>query len=87
MFPRQLQGLPSAPATRIVAHAEPRAEAPPTQVSSGAIEPLDTTVRRAIEQAIAQCGGNIPKAAAALQVSASTLYRRIQAWQAESTAS
>ncbi len=40
-------------------------------------------VRRTIEQAIARCDGNVPKAAAALQVSPSTLYRRIQAWQAE----
>jgi two-component system repressor protein LuxO len=47
------------------------------------LEPLDTVVRRTIERAIAQCDGNIPKAAAALQVSPSTIYRRIQAWQAE----
>jgi len=40
-------------------------------------------VRRTIERAIAHCDGNIPKAAAALQVSPSTLYRRIQAWQAD----
>lgn len=50
---------------------------------SADIEPLDLLVRRTIERAIAQCDGNIPKAAAALQVSPSTLYRRIQAWQAD----
>jgi two-component system, repressor protein LuxO len=43
-------------------------------------------VRHAIERAIEQCGGNVPKAAAALQVSPSTLYRRIQAWQADGAA-
>lgn len=47
------------------------------------IESLDAVVRRTIEQAIARCDGNVPKAAAALQVSPSTLYRRLQAWQAE----
>lgn len=50
---------------------------------SADIEPLDLVVRRTIERAIGQCDGNIPKAAAALQVSPSTLYRRIQAWQAD----
>jgi DNA-binding NtrC family response regulator len=48
-----------------------------------ALEPLDTIVRRTIEHAIVRCDGNIPKAAAALQVSPSTLYRRLQAWQAD----
>ena len=51
--------------------------------SEATLEPLDTVVRRTIERAIAQCDGNIPKAAAALQVSPSTIYRRLQAWQAE----
>jgi two-component system repressor protein LuxO len=46
------------------------------------IEPLETVVRRTIEEAIEACGGSIPKAAAALDVSPSTLYRRIQGWQA-----
>lgn len=49
-----------------------------------AIKPLDLVIRETIEYAIARCGGSIPKAAAALTVSPSTLYRRIQAWEAES---
>ena len=67
----------------------PAAPVPPATPAAVArspeIEPLDTVVRRTIEQAIALSDGNIPKAAAALQVSPSTLYRRIQAWQAEET--
>jgi DNA-binding NtrC family response regulator len=77
MLPRAFQGgvggLPAA-GVRSIAAALPEAAMP--------IEPLDAVVRRTIERAIAQCDGNIPRAAAALQVSPSTLYRRIQAWQA-----
>ncbi|NQW51286.1 MAG: sigma-54-dependent Fis family transcriptional regulator [Rhodospirillales bacterium] len=56
---------------------------PGTVPGSTDIEPLDLVVRRTIEQAIARSDGNVPKAAAALQVSPSTLYRRLQAWQAD----
>jgi two-component system repressor protein LuxO len=88
MLPRGFAGAsdpggPPAPA------ASPAVPAVPPAVPGGApgdIEPLDTIVRHAIERAIEQCGGNVPKAAAALQVSPSTLYRRIQAWQADGAA-
>ncbi len=62
-----MPGMPSV--------AEPCAQAPLT------IEPLEATIRRAIEAAIAQSGGSIPRAAAALDVAPSTLYRRLQAWE------
>jgi DNA-binding NtrC family response regulator len=78
MLPRSFQGgVGGVPVTgaRSIAASLPEATMP--------IEPLDAIVRRTIERAIAQCDGNIPKAAAALQVSPSTLYRRIQAWQAD----
>ncbi|MEQ8709570.1 MAG: sigma-54 dependent transcriptional regulator [Rhodospirillales bacterium] len=45
------------------------------------VEPLHIVERRAIEAAISQMGGNIPKAAEALDVSPSTLYRKLAAWQ------
>jgi len=67
-------GRASAAGVRSIAAANPDATMP--------IEPLDAVVRRTIERAITQCDGNILKAAA-LQVSASTLYRRIRAWQAD----
>jgi two-component system repressor protein LuxO len=78
MLPRAFQGAGGGvpmPGVRSIAALLPEATMP--------IEPLDAVVRRTIERAIAQCDGNIPKAAAALQVSPSTLYRRIQAWQAD----
>jgi two-component system repressor protein LuxO len=39
--------------------------------------------KEAIERAIELCDGNIPKAAALLEVSPSTIYRKRQAWQSE----
>lgn len=48
--------------------------------SAGTIKPLWLSEKEAIENAIRQCGGNIPKAAKKLQVSASTLYRKRQGW-------
>jgi transcriptional regulator of acetoin/glycerol metabolism len=41
--------------------------------------PLDEVIDRAIANAIALNDGSIPKAAAALKVSPSTIYRRRQA--------
>lgn len=45
------------------------------------IRPLAEVEREAIEEAIRLCGGNIPKAAAFLGVSPSTLYRKREAWE------
>lgn len=45
------------------------------------IKPLWLAEKDYIENAIEQCQGNIPKAAAILEVSASTLYRKIQNWK------
>lgn len=49
------------------------------------IRPLAVVEREAIEFAVAACGGNIPRAAAALGVSPSTLYRKKQAWDDDVT--
>lgn len=45
------------------------------------IRPLWIEEKLIIERAIALCDGNLPKAAALLEVSASTLYRKRQAWE------
>jgi len=45
-----------------------------------AIQPLHITERNAIEQAIRACDGNIVKAAALLEISASTIYRKLAHW-------
>ncbi len=44
------------------------------------IRPLHLVEKEAIERAIRLCDGNIPRAAALLEVSPSTLYRKRQAW-------
>ncbi len=45
------------------------------------ILPLHVTERNAIEQAIQACDGNIVRAAALLEISASTVYRKLAHWQ------
>ncbi|MGF1785605.1 sigma-54 dependent transcriptional regulator [Photobacterium swingsii] len=45
------------------------------------IEPLWIVEKRAIEAAIDACNGNIPRAAGLLEVSPSTIYRKLQTWQ------
>ena len=60
---------------------------PPPTTSQGAhqehqlIRPLALVERETIERAIEVCDGNIPKAAALLEVSPSTIYRKKQAWE------
>ncbi|MFZ9500416.1 MAG: sigma-54-dependent transcriptional regulator [Beijerinckiaceae bacterium] len=67
---------------RAPAIATPAALAPqPARFDDAPLRPLETVIRQTIEEAIARCGGSIPKAAAALDVSPSTLYRRLQAWE------
>lgn len=50
-------------------------------VQSAPIRPLWQIEKQAIEQAIEQCDGNIPKAAALLNISPSTIYRKRQHWE------
>jgi DNA-binding NtrC family response regulator len=45
------------------------------------IRPLWLVEKETIEQAIALCDGNIPKAAALLDVSPSTIYRKRLSWE------
>jgi len=51
--------------------------------SAAEIRPLATIEREVIEQAIAFCNDNIPQAAALLQVSPSTIYRKKQTWDSQ----
>lgn len=50
------------------------------KVSVHEIFPLWMTEKQAIEQAIEACDGNIPRAATYLDVSPSTIYRKLQTW-------
>jgi two-component system repressor protein LuxO len=58
-----------------------RAEPQVALTDDGRIQPLWQVERDAIESAIAHCDGNIPKAAALLGISASTVYRKRQNWE------
>jgi two-component system repressor protein LuxO len=51
------------------------------QVAFNEIMPLWHVEQLAIQSAIDRFEGNVPRAAAALEVSASTLYRKIQRWE------
>ncbi|MGF1694939.1 sigma-54 dependent transcriptional regulator [Vibrio kyushuensis] len=53
------------------------------QVSVHEIFPLWLTEKTAIEQAIEACEGNIPRAAGYLDVSPSTIYRKLQVWNSD----
>ena len=78
----------------IVQQAEPASYAVPEVATPGPLDPanqlagqdiwqgmtLDQVERMAIHAAIERCGGNITKAAKALDVSPSTLYRKLERW-------
>ena len=57
--------------------------APAVFSENGDIVPLWQVERDVIERAIAACDGNIPKAAAKLGVSPSTIYRKKLSWESE----
>ena len=72
-------GVPTeAPPAAATAPRAPVAAAAP---AFAAIRPLEDVIRETIEHAIDACAGSIPRAAAALQVSPSTIYRRVEAWR------
>ncbi len=74
--------LTPMPPTAFEAAAAPIPRAP-QPLTPDAIKPLWEVEKDAIEDAITACDGNIPRAAALLQISASTIYRKRLAWQAE----
>jgi len=79
--------LPAVPAFEEVAGesvaggASSSNETATDKADAGGILPLDLVIRNAVEAAIEQCDGSVPRAAAALGVSPSTLYRRLQSWE------
>jgi two-component system repressor protein LuxO len=72
--PTREDGVSAAPAARIL-------RPPPEGVAS--VKPLWLVEKEAIERAIDHCNGNIPRAAALLEVSPSTIYRKRQAWESD----
>jgi len=85
MLPSPLKEMIDAHASRKLFHLSdktaPVTSAKPTLPVS--IRPLRLVEKEAIEQAIELCEGNIPKAAALLEVSPSTIYRKRQSWESE----
>ena len=59
--------------------AAPEVSAP--TLDKSAVRPLSEVERAAILHAIEACQGNIPQASRLLEVSPSTLYRKLQGWQ------
>jgi two-component system, repressor protein LuxO len=81
MLPRNLWGSVVSPPAQPPA-SEPRPTIQPSRHTAGSLRPLEEVIRSTIEGAIEACGGSIPQAAAALQVSPSTIYRRVETWRA-----
>jgi DNA-binding NtrC family response regulator len=79
MLPRLEAGGAPRPVFDAPVTALPRAERP----SLGTIRPLWMVEKEAIEEALGICGGNVPRAAAMLEVNPSTLYRRKAEWDKE----
>lgn len=53
----------------------------PTPIAINNIRPLWVEEKEIIERAILICDGNVPKAAALLDITASTVYRKRQVWE------
>lgn len=64
-----------------------RITASPSMQSNSTILPLWLQEKKAIEDAVERCQGNIPRAAALLEVSPSTIYRKIHSWETKGEAS
>lgn len=58
-----------------------RPEKTANQTTDIPVRPLAVVERETIEKAIEKCDGNVPRAAALLEVSPSTIYRKRQAWE------
>jgi two-component system repressor protein LuxO len=69
------------PAHESLSPSDAPIRAAPVATQSSEIRPLWLEEKDVIERAIELCGGNIPKAAALLEISASTIYRKRAAWE------
>lgn len=84
----EISCLPSEVQAEYMGDAKPGATISETQpLVEESIKPLKDVEREAIEKALLACDQNIPRAAAMLGVSASTIYRKMQAWEQEDAAS
>jgi len=72
-------GLPARSAVPASAPALPPGD---RREAARKIKPLWMLEKEAIEAALAACGGNVPRAAALLEINPSTIYRRKAGWDA-----
>jgi two-component system repressor protein LuxO len=80
LIKRQQNGTHAAPAPQATASHAPAATNG-GGTGDKVIRPLWQVEREAIESAIAACEGNVPRAAVRLEISPSTIYRKLQAWE------
>ncbi len=85
-YPSDVQPTSEPAATSFDQAPMPARQTTPTyfaakEPGTEAIRPLWIQEREIIENAIARCDNNIPRAAAHLGISASTIYRKRQMWQ------
>lgn len=83
-LPAPLNSLDPKEIMSITNQSSETATSPNQQITTEAnftIQPLAEVERNTIENAINFCDGNIPKAAALLDVSPSTIYRKKQSWE------
>ena len=76
----QLSMLPKSLHASSVAEPAPVAPTPQMALAGLIGRPLAEIERMVIEASLAQTGGSVPKAARMLELSPSTLYRKIEAW-------
>lgn len=76
-----LTSKPTAPAIPVYREVLPSAYPDHALKTSADIQALDDVIRQTVNEAVEICGGSIPQAARALDVSPSTLYRRLQSWE------
>jgi DNA-binding NtrC family response regulator len=80
LLPLPLNRLRSVPTLRLSPVSGDCPEGLPAGKPTWSIRTLQEVERETIEEAIALCEGSIPKAAALLNIAASTIYRKRQAW-------
>lgn len=83
MLPPPLDSVDPGASTQSAAAVPIRSPLERGSADTSQIRPLKDIEKETIEQAIAYFGDNIPRAAAALGVSPSTIYRKRQTWDAE----
>ncbi|MBL4893680.1 MAG: sigma-54-dependent Fis family transcriptional regulator [Emcibacter sp.] len=71
---------PAMPKSTVNGDTTPQYETSQITLLNGDVRPLWIVEKEAIEQTIIKCAGNVVKAAACLEVSPSTVYRKMRNW-------